>query len=158
MKKTYLKFKDILSRTTGLSTPVAGLSWQPSKSELARAKSVVNFLEDRRVLYNPTELEVPHHCIASVSEIRHFLTQEIDGLGGQSQLKQNLKIMRAACRKFLDSSPEPDNTRYVSYSIWVFYSNLGELRGIIGSCLREIVLSCALDVEQELASIIPTEG
>lgn len=158
MDKKYLKFKDLLSKITGLSTPIGGLEWQPSKSELATAKSIVNFLEDRRVLYNPAELEMPHHCIASVIEIRHFLTQEIDGLRDRSQLKRNLKIMRAACRKFLDSSPEPDRTHYVSHSSWVFYSNLGELRGVFGACLREIVLSCALDVEQELASIIPMEN
>lgn len=158
MNKKYLKFKDVLSKISGLSTPVGGLEWRPSKSELARAKSTVNFLEDRRVLYNPAELEMPHHCITSVIEIRHFLTQEIDGLSDKSQLKLNLKIMRAACRKFLDSSPQPDDTRYTSHSSWVFYSNLGELRGVFGLCLREIVLSCELDVEQELASIIPAEN
>ena len=157
MNKKYLKFKDILSKITGLSTPIGGLEWQPSKSELTTAKSVVNFLEDRRVLYNPTELEMPHHCIASVIEIRHYLTQQIDGLNDRSQLRRNLKIMRAACRKFLDVSPEPDG-HYNSYSSWVFYSNLGELRGVFGLCLREIVLACELDVEQELASIIPTDN
>ncbi|SRR6266702_4661946 len=157
MNKKYLQFKDILSKVTGVSTPIAGLGWQPTKSELARAKSVVNFLEDRRVLYNPTELEVPHHCVASIIEIRHFLTQEMDGLNDKSQLRVNLKLMRAACRKFLDGSPEPDNTHYTSYSGWVFYSNLGELRGTFGLCLREIVLSCELDVEEGLAGIIPAE-
>lgn len=156
MNKKYMQFKDILSKISGLSTPLGGLEWQPTKSEMARAKSVINFLEDRRVLYNPTELEMPHHCIASVIEIRHFLTQEIDGLNDKSRLKLNLKIMRAACRRFLDSSPEPDGY-HNSYSSWVFYSNLGELRGVFGLCLREIVLMCKLDVERDLASIIPAE-
>lgn len=153
----YLQFKDLLSKINGISTPLVGLNWQPTKSELARARSVVNFLEDKRVLYNPTLLEVPHHCISSIIEIRHFLTQELDGLNDDSQLKLNLKIMRSACRKFLDNTPEPVDARYSGYSSWVFYSNLGELRGVFGFCLRDIVLACKLDVEEELASIIPTE-
>lgn len=157
MHKTYLQFKDLYSKITSISTPLVGIGWQPSKSELATAKSVINFLEDKRVLYNPTELEVPHHCTASIIEIRRFLAQAIDGLSDKSQLRLNLKIMRTACRKFLDSSPEPDDTSYTSYSAWVYYSNLGELRGVFGLCLREIVLSCKLNVEQELASILPSE-
>jgi hypothetical protein len=150
-----LKFKDLLSRFEGVSTPLAGLQWQTSKSELARAKSVINFLEDRRVLYNPTELEMPDHCISSIIEIRHYLTQEIDGLSDKSQLKLTLKTMRAACRKFLDSSPTPHDGHYPGYSTWVFYSNLGWLRGVFGSSLKEIVLACELEVEEDLASIIP---
>lgn len=157
MNKKYLHFKDLLSRINGISTPLVGLNWQPSKSELARAKSVVNFLEDRRVLYNPTELEMPDHCIDSVIEIRRRLTQELDGLSYKSQLRLKLKIMRAACRKFLDDTPDHVDLHYGGYSAWVFYSNIGELRGIFGLCLRDIVLACRLDVEQGLASIIPTE-
>lgn len=152
-----LRFKDILSKISGVSTPIAGVQWQTNKSELARAKSVVNYLEDRRVLYNPTELEMPDRCLSSVNDIRHFLTSEIDGLKDKSSLKLNLKIMRAACRRFLDSSPEPINRYPRSYDSWVFYSNLGELRGVFGVCLREIVLNFELAVESDLAAIIPVE-
>lgn len=152
-----LRFKDILSKISGVSTAIAGVQWQTSKSELACAKSVINYLEDRRVLYNPTELEMPHHCLNSVNEIMHFLTSEIDGLKDQSNLKLNLKIMRAACRRFLDSSPEPVNRFPNSYDSWVFYSNLGELRGVFGLCLREIVLNFELAVENDLAMIMPAE-
>lgn len=38
---------------------------------------VIAFLEDRRVLYAPDELEVPSHCVHSVLEIRHFLSGEL---------------------------------------------------------------------------------
>jgi hypothetical protein len=153
----YLKFKDIVSRVSGVSTKIGGIQWQPAKSELATTKSIVNFLEDRRVLYNPAELEMPHHCVSSIIEIRHFLTSEIDGLKDGSRLKLNLKIMRAACRRFLDSSSLPDGRYHNSYTDWVFFSNLGELRGVFGLCLREIVLACQIDVESNLASIIPNE-
>lgn len=152
-----LKFKDIASKISGVSTPLVGIQWQTTKNELARAKSVINYLEDKRVLYNPTELEIPRHCISSVNDIRHFLTPEIDGLKDTSNLKLNLKVMRAMCRRFLDSSPEPMNRYPNSYDSWVFYSNLGELRGVFGLCLRDIVLNFELAVEDDLASIIPIE-
>src|SRR5437016_5716129 len=78
--KTILKFKEIASKITGFNTSVFEISWEPPKNERAIAKSVVNFLEDRRVLYNPTELEVPHHCISSVLEIRQFLSEKMNDL------------------------------------------------------------------------------
>src|ERR1700760_1783418 len=81
----------------GFSPPFFGVSWQPPETERKIAKSVVNFLEDRRVLYNPTELELPQHCISSVVEIRHFLTENIAELDQDSELAKNLKMMRAAC-------------------------------------------------------------
>ncbi len=38
---------------------------------------MIAFLEDRRVLYVPDELEVPSHCVQSVIEIRRCLTEEL---------------------------------------------------------------------------------
>ena len=67
-----MKFKQIINRLTGFSTPVFGVSWSPPQSHIDVARSVIIFLEDRRVLYNPYELEVPQHCIHSVIEIRRF--------------------------------------------------------------------------------------
>src|SRR5437868_4133219 len=102
--KPRLLFQEIASKITGFSTPVFGIQWTPPSKERDIAKSVVSFLEDRRVLYNPTELELPHHCISSVIEIRRFLTEKMDDLGQNCELAKNLKTMRAACRKFLDTA------------------------------------------------------
>ncbi len=157
-KKSLLKFKDVASQITGFSTPIFGISWNPPKTEKAIAKSIVNFLEDKRVLYNPTELEMPDHCIASVTEIRHFLTEKADGLGDKSELLTNIKIMRSACRKFLDSNQTlRGDLRFfhISYNSWVFNSALGEMRGTFGICLSQIILSFGLDIEKDLATILP---
>ncbi len=157
-KKSILKFKDIASQITGFSTPIFGVSWNPSKTEKAIAKSIVNFLEDKRVLYNPTELEIPDHCITSVIEIRHFLAEKADGLDDKSELLANIKTMRSACRKFLDSSQRLHrglNFFHNSYDSWIFYSALGEMRGMFGLCLSQIIISFGLDIEKDLAAILP---
>jgi len=78
--KPKLLFKEIISKLTGFSTPVFGVSWEPPQNEREIAKSVVNYLEDRRVLYNPQSLEVQDHCISSVLEIRQFLIEKLNDL------------------------------------------------------------------------------
>lgn len=98
-----MRASDIAGRLSGLSFPIigGGISWSPAEAERTSAQRVITFLEDRRVLFRPTEMEVPEHCIQSVIEIRHFLTSELGKLERGSALAQNLKAMRAACRKFL---------------------------------------------------------
>ena len=58
-----MKFTEIASRLTGVTCPVFGVSWNPPEAEVTAAKRAVAFLEDRRVLYQPTEMEIPDHCI-----------------------------------------------------------------------------------------------
>jgi len=106
--KPRLLFQEIVSTITGFSTPVFGIQWEPPNKEREIAKSVVTFLEDRRVLYNPTELELPRHCMSSVLEIRHFLTEKMNDLDQNGELAKNVRTMRAACRKFLDSAQRLD--------------------------------------------------
>ncbi|MDE2346796.1 MAG: hypothetical protein KGL13_10065, partial [Gammaproteobacteria bacterium] len=65
-----MKFKDIAARLTGISSPIFGVSWKPPETERSVAKRVIAFLEDRRVLYSPSEMEVPDHCVESVLDIR----------------------------------------------------------------------------------------
>src|SRR5438552_5513774 len=142
--KPRLLFQEIASKITGFSTPVFGIQWTPPSKEREIAKSVVTFLEDRRVLYNPTELELPHRCISSVIEIRHFLTEKMNDLDQNSELAKNIRTMRSACRKFLGTAQRLERGQHFSYgnyNSWVFYSSLGEMRGIFGFCLSQILLS-----------------
>ncbi len=106
-----MKFKQIINRLTGFSTPVFGINWNPPKAHVTVARNVITFLEDRRVLYNPYEMEVPRYCIDSVIEIRRFLTAQIADLADDDGLCRNLRAMRAACRKFLDTVNDGDGRR-----------------------------------------------
>lgn len=149
-----MKFDEITSRLTGISCPVFGVSWNPPESERKIARRVITFLENRRVLYSPYDFEVPDHCSQSVIEIRHFLTAELQALDSDKEIAQSLRAMRAACRKFLDSDPwhgSPRGFRAQS----TFESALGELRGVFGIQIARLAAEYGLDVEDDLAAILP---
>jgi hypothetical protein len=157
-----VKFSEIANRLTGISTPLGGVSWQATETETAAARRVISFLEDRRVLYAPDELEVPAHCVHSVLDIRRFLTGELGKLDSGGDLTASLRAMRAACRKFLDRVGADGDDRAVFYAnrpghwaSWTFYSALGEMRGTFGVHLALIAAEFKLDIEDALAAILP---
>jgi len=90
-----MKFKETFARLTGISVPFFGVQWRPPEADRAVAKRVIALLEDRRVLYAPSEMEVPEHCVHSVIEIRSFLTRELGKLESTSELASNLRVLRA---------------------------------------------------------------
>jgi hypothetical protein len=121
-----MRFKELLLRLTGLSTPVFGVSWAPPKAAIAVARKVLAFLEDRRVLYVPSEMETPDHCVRSVLDIRRFITETIGDLSPDDAIVPHLRAMRAACRKFLETV-EADDRHIVAFGAhsghwasWVF--------------------------------------
>lgn len=156
-----MKFKQVLSRISGFSVPIFGIQWTPSEANRTIAKRVLSFLEDRRVLYVPSEMEVPYHGVESVLRIREFLTAEIGRLADEGQLDQSLRSMRAACRKFL-TAVGPEDGPIVRHGFdrghfasWEFNQALGELRGVFGIHIAILAATHGLDVEQGLATIIP---
>ncbi len=144
-----MKGQDIKYRLTGLSIGSIGASWEKIKTERDKAQKLVTFLEDRRVLYGPFDLEVSGHCIQSVLEIRKFLTTELQDLPARSKFAQHLRAMRASCRKFLDALSKKQSSHQE------FLTVLGELRGVLGIHLATIAAQYELDVEDDLASIFP---
>lgn len=156
-----MKFREALSRITGISVPVFGIQWNPPEAERAVAKRVLTFLEDRRVLYVPSEMEVPQHGVQSVLRIREFLTSELGRLTGDGQLAQSLRAMRAACRKFLDAVGPEDGpvVRHAfernHYASWEFNQAMGEMRGVFGVYIAILAATHGIDVEPGLATIVP---
>jgi hypothetical protein len=157
-----MKFREVASRVTGLSVPIFGVQWNPPEAECVAARRVLAFLEDRRVLYVPSEMETPEHCVDSVLRIREFVTGELGKLDAGAELAQSLRAMRAACRKFL-ATVEADDRRAVRfgahqghYASWIFNGAVGELRGVCGVHIARLAASHGLDVEDDLAVILPT--
>jgi hypothetical protein len=158
-----MKFSEIANRLTGISTPFGGASWQAAEMEITAARRVIALLEDRRVLYEPSEMEVPSHCVHSVIEIRHRLSDELGKLDSGSELAESLRAMRATCRKFLervgtDGSEGIYHANGWGFHSWTFGSALGELRGTFGIHVAKIAAAFKLDVEDQLASILPANA
>lgn len=156
-----LSFNDIKERLTGISCPFFAISWNPPESERKIAQRVISFLEDRRVLYNPSELEMPRHCVEFVCRIREYLTSEMQQTENGFNLFSHIKAMRIACRKFLNRLNSKDDrflneARYNgNFSSWVFGSALGEIHGTFGNMVAQILAAYGIDIEDDLATIIP---
>lgn len=157
-----MKFQEIANRLTGISTPIFGVSWEPPQLEITVARKVITFLEDRRVLYSPSEMEVPRHCVTSILEIRRFLTAELMQLDSKSQFTAHLRAMRSACRKFLETMGHEDSDvirfggQQGHWASWKFNGALGEMRGVFGVHIAAIAAQNGLDVEDDLAEILPS--
>jgi hypothetical protein len=160
----FMRLSEILNRLTGVSTPIAGASWQPGTPDVEVARRVLIFLEDRRVLYNPLEAEDPGHSVASVLQIRQFLTDVLANQGIGSELTGHLRGMRAACRAFLDRFDLPDDpsSSVITFEDiredWmlnnVLGQSLGELRAVFGLHIAQIAAKYSLDVEEPLSYTI----
>jgi len=131
----------------------------PSDREANIGHRVLAFLEDRRVLYAPEQMETADECVRSVVEMRRFLTEVIGELAPDSELGSALRVIRAACRKFLDECDGPALGHVMAPwrfgGDWVLGPALGELRGVTGVCVAAIADRYGLDVESELAAILP---
>lgn len=158
-----MKFTDVVKRITGISTPIFGISWNPENTERDIARQVLSYLEDRRVLYVPSEMECPDHCVKSVLQMRQFLTSKIGKVPETSELSKSLRSMRAACRKFLSQVDDPfrDIIKFGAhvghFASWEFNGALGELRGVFGIHIARIAVAYGIDIEEDLASIVPEE-
>jgi hypothetical protein len=160
-----MNFEEITKRVTGISCPVFGLQWNPPEAQCALARRVIRFLEDRRVLYVPYDVEIAEYCTQSIFGIREMLTRELGNLDTNSgQVYYSLKAMRAACRRFLDHTQDGDDGpprrfrhRPDPYDIraQTFFTALGELRATFGVHLAILAAQHGLDVEDELAAILP---
>ena len=161
-KTLKMKFKTILSRLTGLSCPIFGVSWNPSEDETTIATRIIRNLENKRVLFNPSEMDSPSYCVASTIQIREYLTSEMQNMNADSMLFEYTKAMRIAARKFTDRMEfkrDKDflcNARHWDHwASWTFASALGEMRGTFGNMIAQIAAAYGLDVEDDLATIIP---
>jgi hypothetical protein len=113
-------------------------------------RGVMALLEDRRVLYNPYNIEIEHEVSSSVLEIRRELTKALQPLPEDSPAAPALRAMRAACRAYLDQSHRfPHHLG--------FMLGLGELRAHFGLQVAYLAIEYGLDIENELAQIIPPE-
>ena len=124
------------------------------------ARRVLASLEDKRVLYVDSELEVPRHCVEAILQIREMLTREIGTLESDTEIAQSLRAMRLACRKFLkvmglaDGPYQLFGAEQGHYASWTFNAALGALRGVFGIHVAKLAAAYGLSVEDDLAAVL----
>ena len=169
-------FKDLASRITGVSIPICGISWNPPETERKIIREVLIYLEDRRALYNDYAWELEREVSDSVLQIRNELTQAIQRLSEKSEAESSLRAMRACCREYLDNSRKKyalialnddsmraccreylDNSRKKYGGHYTFTLELGKLRALFGLHIAYLAIKYGIDIEGDLASIIPPE-
>lgn len=150
-----IPFRKIAKNLTGISTPIFGVSWQPTENEQDVARKLLVFLEDRRALYNPYNIEMPEYVDRSIIEIRHELTDTLKNLDEDSEISPHLRAMRAACRKFLNQTASRHRHSYHGRENAEFFAALGELRAIFGIHIAQLCVKYGVDIEEELAAILP---
>lgn len=125
------------------------------KSDQQLVRELMNFLEDRRVLFNSYDSEILYYAVGSVQEIRKFLSEQINHTQPYSELESEFKLMRAACRKFLDATQSVDNGPHHDNS--TFYLALGGFRDVVGVYLAAIAERYGWYIGGQLRVILPAE-
>jgi len=148
-----IHFRSILSRLTGISTPVFGISWNPPTDDRAVAVQLMDFLEDRRFLFSPFEGEDAHHVIASVLTTRENMTRLMAELSGESYLQNLMQSMRGACRQFIDNS-RPKSKKGTELGFGLVLA-LGELRAQFGFHIAQLSAAYGIDVPDAIAGVLP---
>ena len=149
-----LSFKEIATRFNGLNIGPVGASWNPPELEIEKARRIIAFCEDRRILFAPHNWEMRQESVDSALKIREFLTKELGKLDRQGELSKKVESIRKACRTFLDS------LRQHELSPGQYENNmvkgppreaLDKLRESCALDLLWIVITYRLDVEEDLA-------
>lgn len=151
-----MKFESIYKNITGLSCPVFGIQWNPPVIENIEAKRIVVFLENKRVLFNPSHIEDAQQCLNSVIEIRTFISDVLPPLSPNSPINKSMRRMRKSCLYFCDFV---GHKKFSSFDhpvrISLLERELFKLRKCFGLSLAELAVAYGLEVEDGLASIIP---
>jgi hypothetical protein len=153
LRGTKIKFK-------GASALGFGTSWDISNVDRDAVRGFLTFLEDRRVLYVAQQLEVQDHVERSVLDIRKRCTDTLTAISERAPARKHIQAIRAACRRFLDE-PHPEFRNLAPHGRFVdeagFFTALGELRARVGAQIAALALYYDIELEPELASILPPE-
>src|ERR1017187_4024006 len=154
---------EAMRRVTGISTPLGGLSWaEPGPSDAKTVRRFIIFLEDRRALYVPFNLEQIDHVESSILLIRKESTEALQDLPPKAFAVIPIRVIREACRRFYDQ--KNDAFRFFDQR-WGqhegspgFFTALGVLRATVGQQVALLAAYYDIDIDGDLASALPSIG
>lgn len=155
-EKIKLKGRELANRLTGISPPIGGISWKPPVVERDKARRLLVYLAGERALHYPYDKEIGTFVVESILDTRERLACDIKDLSMDSILRQILRGMQAACRKFLDENQSPSAGYGWPYEAQL-YCTLGELRALFGIHIARIACAYDLEVDACLGDILPPE-
>ena len=151
-----MKPREILSRWTGFSTPIFGIQWNPPVLQMQIAKEVIIELEDRRVLFYAQHGEDLSYANQSAIQIRQMVNNELKKLDRDAPLYKSLSKLRKATRDFCNECDKIERaSAEYPVTMSMLRSALEKFRKSVGQVVGEISVSFDLEIEDDLASIIP---
>ena len=135
------------------------LNWDKADGDKQVAHAVLDFLEDRRILFANSHVENEVFCVRSANAAREFLTDQLSKAKPGKSLAASLKAMRTSFRRFVEAAGDDGrNFRYSHHfgDIDGLSLALGELRGQVGLHVAYIAYYYSLEVEGELVEILPS--
>lgn len=165
VKRAKVQSQSLASRLAGVSILGFGASWKAPEPERVVVRDVITSLEDKRALYSKAVWEEPAHVIQSIFKIRDELTAGLKRVADKSPAKDAFRIMRATCRNFLTLTSTQSLTgsrgmmdRGGMWEQEEFFTELGKLRAVVGQQLVVLGFLYGVEIEEELASILPPES
>lgn len=153
-KTAVVKSASLASRIAGISIMGFGISWKAPEPERKAVRDLLLLLEDRRALYADEEREGTRYVVMSILTVRDELTETLKRLNDKSPAIQLVRIMRAACRDLLTFD---EKRRREHFGDSAFCIELGRLRGVFGQQIAVLSYACKIDVEPQLATILPPD-
>lgn len=101
-------------------------------------------------------MEGAQYCLRSVEDMRQILTGALQQVDPKTPVGKHFSKIRRACREFCDIVGSPAFARAAfPMQKSLLSRELTKLRNSVGGAVAAIAIAYGLDVEDELASIIP---
>lgn len=116
----------------GISFPFGGVSWNKCTIAKERFRDLLLFLEGKRILVNPIEMELKYECIESVLDIKARLMSITQDVSFEAKDIDIVRILVYACNEFLDTVKDDkiphliykkDNISWIDYQFDIAMKN-----------------------------------
>lgn len=89
-------------KITGIDTPFGGVSWEYTETSKRGVQELFYYLETKRILTNPMEMEIKEWCSQSAIEMKKEIASILSKYKFNADTISRLRIMINACNTFLD--------------------------------------------------------